>query len=105
MSPLALEYCRAQRLPLSTLWFGEHGDFQLLCGIPDKNLARAKKEIRGLEVLGRVRKPARTHTLRADGAIRPIRLDLLAESPKSSLAEIRRAFDRMVYYLSREAFP
>jgi thiamine-monophosphate kinase len=105
MAPLALEYCKARHLPATSLWFGEHGDFQLLCGIPDRHLAKARKEIRGLEILGRVKKPARAHTLRTGDTVRPIRIDLLAETPKSSLAEIRAAFDRMVYYLTREGFP
>jgi thiamine-monophosphate kinase len=105
LAPLALEYCRSQRLPDSSLWFGEHGDFQLVCGIPQRHLARAKKEIRGLEVLGRVRPGGKPHTLNVAGTRRAIQLDLLAERPKGSIAEIRAAFDAMIYYLRREGFP
>jgi thiamine-monophosphate kinase len=101
----ALDYCRWHRLPETSLWFGEHGDFEVLCGIPDRNLAQAKKEIKGLIVLGKVKRSTHGHTLKANGSKRSIRLDLLSEAPKSSLTEIRAAFDRMVYYLSREGFP
>lgn len=109
LSPGAAGFCKFERIPESALWFGEHGDFQLVCGIPERMLSRAQKDIRGLEVLGRVRSGSRrgssAHSLTASGTKRPLALELLSEAPKSSLAEIRKAFDQMIYYLKREGFP
>jgi thiamine-monophosphate kinase len=98
ISPIARRYCRARGFPESSLWFGEHGDFQLLCAVPPARLAAARRA--GLQILGRATR-ARSSTL--DG--KPIRLELVAEAPKRSLREFRAAFDEMICHVGVAGLP
>jgi thiamine-monophosphate kinase len=105
LSPLAREYCHLHKFPQTALWFGEHGDFQLMCGVPPSRLAQARKAVPGLQVLGTVRRKSAPTRLRVEGTNKPIQLELLSECPKANLRDFRAAFDRMIYYLRREGFP
>lgn len=99
--PEAIRYCRLKKFPLSSLWFGEHGDFQLVLGVSRENLGNALARVPDLRVLGKA-VPRKQGTTMSG---KPFRLNLLADLPKNSFSEIRSAFDLMIEYLRRECFP
>lgn len=47
-------YCEERRLPLSLLWWAEHGDFQLLLAVTPENLQKALKIEPSLHILAQV---------------------------------------------------
>jgi thiamine monophosphate kinase len=105
LSPLALEYCEADGIPMSSLWFGEHGDFQLIASLPERTLSQALSKIPDLTVIGKVIDGPGPHTLLTQGFAREIDLDLVVEAPKGSLREFRQAFDRMIADLVARGLP
>ncbi len=52
-SKKALTFCEHNQMHPLMLWMGDHGDFQSLVFIPERNLAKAKKLNPNLVVLGR----------------------------------------------------
>ncbi|OQW48177.1 MAG: hypothetical protein A4S09_13795 [Proteobacteria bacterium SG_bin7] len=52
--PLAKKLCRKLGFHELMLWMGDHGDFQTLVSIPNRHLAKAKKTVRDLVIIGRV---------------------------------------------------
>lgn len=54
LDPQARKYCEARQLPLSLLWWAEHGDFQLLLAISPENMKKAREIVPELKILARV---------------------------------------------------
>ncbi|MBI3557174.1 MAG: thiamine-monophosphate kinase [Deltaproteobacteria bacterium] len=99
LEPRAARYCRAMKLPLPSLLFGEHGDFQLVVGVRAEKLASVRRQVPGLYVLGKVL-PERSGTTiaGADFKTREIDFNLVAGARKDSLPAITRVFQRMLKY-------
>lgn len=49
-SPQALKFCKSHQIPSPLLWMGDHGDFQTLLVVAEKNLSKMK----GLTILGQL---------------------------------------------------
>ena len=86
----AVQFCKEMNLPVSALWFGEHGDFELVFSVPEKKMPKLKRALKNFSVIGKA-------TTKKAGT--PLRLDFLADRPKSNLQEIRSSFDAAVEYL------
>ncbi|MBI3541683.1 MAG: hypothetical protein HY075_00190 [Deltaproteobacteria bacterium] len=95
----AVKYCRSMGLSPLSLLFGEHGDFQLVASVPAKLVDDVRSHVDDLHVIGRVlpRKQGVRLTTSA-GASRPLEIDLVARARKDTLAELTRAFKKLVAY-------
>lgn len=88
----AVAYCQAQGIPALTLWFGEHGDFELIFSVPQKKLASLKRSFKNFSVIGRaVSKKSASRT--------QLDFGFLSTKNKSTIEEIRSSFDSVVAYL------
>jgi thiamine monophosphate kinase len=98
--PKARDFCRESGLPLSSLLFGEHGDYQLMGVLPPKNLKRAMGDLPGLKVIGNVglRKSRSTLALKG-GAKIELPLEEIQSHPRKSLSEISDSFDFVLKFL------
>lgn len=97
ISEEALKFCQKYKIPPFLLWIGEHGDYQLLLTMPEKNFTKLKKKIKNLEKIGTVTKNKTTFT--KDNKILELDLSqLVAElyrrrhDPKSLLKDLIKCF-------------
>ncbi len=93
----ALAFCRQENLPISSLAFGEHGDYQVLCGIKPKYLNVVKKNIKGLKLLGLAQGPKLGHKMyNKDDRLVDVNIGLSQGYDMRDLYQIRDAFEHMV---------
>ncbi len=99
LEPRAVRYCRQMKLPLASLLFGEHGDFQLVAGVRARELKSLQKQVKDLHIIGKVL-ARKSQTRIVVGAEKPQALDLglVADAKKDSLAAITRVFHKMLKY-------
>lgn len=52
LDPKAVAYCKERNIPLWLLWLGEHGDFELVAGVPLAKWKEAQARVPGLQQIG-----------------------------------------------------
>ena len=103
--PKAAGFCREAGLPLSSLLFGEHGDYQLLIAVPEKKWPALKKKVPSVFPLGRAVK-GRQMTLRdRAGPKYSLPVTEVQNLSRTSLVDILKAFETVVGFLREAGAP
>lgn len=106
IDPKAAAFCRETGLPVSTLLFGEHGDYQLLAAIPPRLWSRAKKRVPSLTPVGRAVRPKQGFTLQAPAGPRfSLPLTEVQSLPRKALVDILKAFEHVAEFLRETGAP
>lgn len=88
--PIAVRFCRQAKLPLTTLAYGEHGDYQQIFAVRAANAGQLKKWSRHFTIFAKARKKTNAHRqIDVDGRMRPVRFDLTRDLPRDSLDHYR----------------
>ncbi|MEQ1876740.1 MAG: thiamine-phosphate kinase [Bdellovibrionia bacterium] len=106
ISPKAAAFCREAGLPLTSLLFGEHGDYQLLVTVPERKWAAFKKKIPGAVRIGRAVKKAGTMTLQIpSGPKYSLPVTEVQNLSRTELVDILKAFETVVGFLRERGAP
>ena len=84
----AIASVQAMNLPVSSLLFGEHGDFQLLFSVPEKNLNAFRRLKANCFEIGVAVKGKHSAIIAGERKI-PCRWDLTQDLPKNSLSDFK----------------
>lgn len=95
--PQALKFCERMRISPVMLWLGDHGDFQTLYVVPERNIARLPKQ--GLTILGRLQKK-KTYSVKYNNQKIELPLAEIANTPRDA-ASYARLYRSNVNYLKR----
>lgn len=95
--PQALKFCQEQNVSPIMLWLGDHGDFQSLYVVPEKNIAKLPRA--GLSILGQFQKK-KTFNLRYKNHQVALPLADIANSGRD-VDSYARLFKSNVKYLNR----
>ncbi|HEX4925750.1 MAG TPA: AIR synthase related protein [Bdellovibrionales bacterium] len=106
IDPKAAAFCREAGLPLSSLLFGEHGDYQLLAAIPPRLWSRAKARVPSLIPVGRAVPAKRGFSMSAGTGPRfSLPLTEVQSLPRKALVDILKAFETVVEFLRKTGAP
>ncbi len=101
----ARKFCVAAGLPLTSLLFGEHGDFELLLTLPSAHLVNAKRLVPALRVLGKATSAKRGVMMKTRRGVVPMKVESSFHLPRRSRKDLHRVFDFTVSYLVNLGLP
>ena len=101
--PAALRFCHENQIPPLALWYGEIGDYQPIFSIEPKDFPKVKRLVPNLKRIGTVLpKKEKNHCILWKSEKIPFHPGQFSLVPKSTMAEIKNAFDNMIQWLKSE---
>jgi thiamine-monophosphate kinase len=100
LDPLARRFCKRQGLPELALGFAEHGDFQLIFGLPQYRARAWLEGHPGFQSIGEVVPAKAGSSIQWPGSVeRPFDVNFVTDRPSRNMTEIRAKFSAMLNYL------
>jgi len=96
-NPASKKYCQSHNLPISSLFFAEHGDYQPLVAVSPQDLKKFLSAYPNAAHIAKATGANQAHRFKnKDGIWKNIQLDQIYNADKSNLASLRNIFENWV---------
>lgn len=102
----AVRFCRENCIPITSLLYGEHGDFQLIFTITKSKLKKISTKLKDLKILGEITpRSCESYLTMPNGAKKILEFEPTHQIPRDSQNSLHKAFDMTVRYLLERQLP